>query len=858
MDKLLLEEEERLSIVSELYETEENYNEHLELIDIVYAKGLRNSIENDKIPIMDKNTYDTIFKDLEIIKIVNKNLLEALNSNEKRKKVGKIFSEFASSFKTYLSFCSNYENIIKKLEEFRSRDNFDEYLYERKYSPENTPGYSLESYLILPIQRIPRYELLLSDLLKFTPKEHEDYEDIQNSITQIKNVAIFVNQNLKYFKEKEKLREIVRSMKNLPKGLEFTNRRFLSDSRVRLVSKDGLCEEVYLFIFNDLFLICREKTFSHNLYFQHSISLTKQPFLWINDVYDTEFIENAFEIVESSNTFFLICDDYTHKIELLKRLLCQIDEITDFNADIAEKRAILKGFDDKNREKEKEKQEKKMKLTGNIGKRISMNLSQMVSGSPAKQSSKSGTATPNPSSSIQKNRNSTNNIFSLSKKTKKPEIYPKNRKELIVELDYMKSFKLLGYNDCHCICRSKDSFNSYLFTDKLEDEIYYNEHDLFLVFASKIKHSNIEWSLVKKVGMNCSPANRKRIKDHKILKSIMIEYSKEGKIPDIYVELDRKMPMKQKNIVNFISLCDDDRISEDIILKDMKSPNSSSMNSPRFHSLDKYSTQVSSVPTTPIPGNFTHVPLTGKSKSLKTKSDPNLPAFVKDNLSVSDTNLDLMLKNDEKSKQNGRKKKLSFVGRIASKLLNKSKKETSEINTETNFNHQFYQSIENRPNEKLDIGLIPSALLEEFPEDVTKKIIEKLEKRDNEELEDSYGFWSNNFGMSNCDQSNILKDEIKLGMESDNHNNKKSELRKSKKFSTLIKKGSSNTSGGGLTPRSKESPRNSSHGNSPRTPRGRESDSTPLGVVIEISGDDLLPTRDSIVSGEPEDQIMYI
>jgi len=28
-------EEERLNIVSELYETEENYNEHLELIDTV-------------------------------------------------------------------------------------------------------------------------------------------------------------------------------------------------------------------------------------------------------------------------------------------------------------------------------------------------------------------------------------------------------------------------------------------------------------------------------------------------------------------------------------------------------------------------------------------------------------------------------------------------------------------------------------------------------------------------------------------------------------------------------------------------------------------------------------------------------
>jgi ribosomal protein S15P/S13E len=55
--------------------------------------------------------------------------------------------------------------------------------------------------------------------LKNTPEEHFDFVDIQNSIVQIKNVARFVNQNLKYFKEKEKLREIVSSIKNLPKGL---------------------------------------------------------------------------------------------------------------------------------------------------------------------------------------------------------------------------------------------------------------------------------------------------------------------------------------------------------------------------------------------------------------------------------------------------------------------------------------------------------------------------------------------------------------------------------------------------------------------------------------------------------------
>jgi hypothetical protein len=36
----------------------------------------------------------------------------------------------------------------------------------------------LESYLILPVQRIPRYQMLLSDLVKHTSPEHPDYHNL--------------------------------------------------------------------------------------------------------------------------------------------------------------------------------------------------------------------------------------------------------------------------------------------------------------------------------------------------------------------------------------------------------------------------------------------------------------------------------------------------------------------------------------------------------------------------------------------------------------------------------------------------------------------------------------------------------
>jgi hypothetical protein len=484
----------------------------------------------------------------------------------------------------------------------------------------------------------------------------------------------------------------------------------------------------------------------------------------------------------------IICDDYTHKIELLQRLLCQIDEITDFNADIAENRAKLKGIDDKIKEKESQKQ--KQKFNGTIGSRISLSISQLVT------KSKSAPVTPIPQESISsfKNRKSLKII--------KPDAYPKNRKELIVDLEYLKSFKLKGYSDCISVCKSIGSFNTYLFYDKLDDELYFNEYDLFLLFET-ITHNNVKWSLVKKVRMNCSPLNRKRIKIHSDLKDVMLEYSKSGKVPQIYIDLGREFPTKKKQIVNFVSLCDEDRISEDIVIKDLRSPSGTAMNSPRFSKLDKITSSGSnsSDSSSGISGSFHHISLSGKSKSLKSKFTKSESSFtVNENLTKSDNHIEFQLNIEgsdyEKKKEDARKKKkLSFIGKIASKLFQKTK-EKQEIGQSTKeYSEQFYQSLANRPDEKLEVGLIPSALLEEFSEEVSHKLIERFERRDNEELEVEYEFYQDrNFNP-------VTETELVS-----------SDQRKSRVLSLMLKKTPSSSS---ISPRESRTPRNSS---------GRESD----------------------------------
>jgi hypothetical protein len=46
----------------------------------------------------------------------------------------------------------------------------------------------LTSYLITPVQRLPRYLLLLGDLLKKLPHRHPDYQDVKAAVGEVRDI----------------------------------------------------------------------------------------------------------------------------------------------------------------------------------------------------------------------------------------------------------------------------------------------------------------------------------------------------------------------------------------------------------------------------------------------------------------------------------------------------------------------------------------------------------------------------------------------------------------------------------------------------------------------------------------------
>lgn len=49
----------------------------------------------------------------------------------------------------------------------------------------------------MPVQRVPRYNLLLQDLLKHTDESHPDYKKIQESLAKMNEVATKINESVR-------------------------------------------------------------------------------------------------------------------------------------------------------------------------------------------------------------------------------------------------------------------------------------------------------------------------------------------------------------------------------------------------------------------------------------------------------------------------------------------------------------------------------------------------------------------------------------------------------------------------------------------------------------------------------------
>uniref|UniRef100_A0A8C0IG21 MCF.2 cell line derived transforming sequence like n=1 Tax=Bubo bubo TaxID=30461 RepID=A0A8C0IG21_BUBBB len=181
----------RQHVINELIETERAYVEELLCVLEGYAAEMDNPLMAHLISPELQNKKDILFGNMEeIYHFHNRIFLRELeNYIEYPELVGRCFLDQMKDFQIYEKYCQNKPRSESLWRQFSDSVFFQE--CQRKLDHK----LSLDSYLLKPVQRITKYQLLLKEMLKYS-KNCEGAEDLQEALTSILGILKAVNDSM--------------------------------------------------------------------------------------------------------------------------------------------------------------------------------------------------------------------------------------------------------------------------------------------------------------------------------------------------------------------------------------------------------------------------------------------------------------------------------------------------------------------------------------------------------------------------------------------------------------------------------------------------------------------------------------
>ncbi|ELP90684.1 spermatogenesis-associated protein, putative [Entamoeba invadens IP1] len=295
--------ERRAKVVREIITTEETYVSQMRTL-IEYV--LKPSQKTDLIP---SGKIKNIFGDFTTLFSVNENFLKLLLNircdDYANVLIGNLFCMLGPVFKIYSEYTMSYNYIndtIIPME--KSKAPFIVWCQEQLNNKDIKEAYrklSLTSFLITPIQRLPRYKLFLIDLVKCTPACHPDHDDVKKALSVISVVTSQVNDGKKQKEMLDKMKELQKRLVGVPDTftLSVGSREIVGVAKAFEIRKKS-SKMVELLVFNDVLLICEvvekgvfTKTMSDKLSYEIDIKLSD---LKMYDVKESDVEKKGFEV----------------------------------------------------------------------------------------------------------------------------------------------------------------------------------------------------------------------------------------------------------------------------------------------------------------------------------------------------------------------------------------------------------------------------------------------------------------------------------------------------------------------------------------------------------------------------------
>ena len=245
--------------VKEMVDTEESYLKTLELGWSYFLYPLQTLVKLGDA-VISQEELSMIFTSLEEIRKNNKEVLgllrARLNSWHVDTLIGDVFNDILDRdlLKPHVVFAQAYSKSTEsRVRITKENVGFARLLAIIRMLPP-MEGRSLEDILISPIQRIPRYILLLNDLVKHTLPSHPDANNLRTALEGFQQFATFINENNRRAETMTDIGTRLVGYESLP---ENPARKLLHEGRLTQINKSEKIPR-YVFLFNDCVVFGKE------------------------------------------------------------------------------------------------------------------------------------------------------------------------------------------------------------------------------------------------------------------------------------------------------------------------------------------------------------------------------------------------------------------------------------------------------------------------------------------------------------------------------------------------------------------------------------------------------------------------
>uniref|UniRef100_A0A671SSL9 FYVE, RhoGEF and PH domain-containing protein 6-like n=1 Tax=Sinocyclocheilus anshuiensis TaxID=1608454 RepID=A0A671SSL9_9TELE len=261
-------------------------------------------------PLVEEKVLNQILYYLPQLYELNKDLLKELEERvahwSDHQRLADIFVQKGPYLKMYSTYIREFDRNVALLDEqCRKNPPFANVVRQFEMSP-RCASLALKHYLLKPVQRIPQYQLLLTDYLKNLPEDSSDYKDTQTALSVVKEVANHANDIMKQGDNFQKLMQVQYSL-NGHHEIVQPGRVFLKEGTLMKLSRKVMQPRMFFLV--------------RNVYYKmDSVILVSKP--------SQEAYQNELNIESVERSFILSANSATERDEWLEAITKAIDDYT--------------------------------------------------------------------------------------------------------------------------------------------------------------------------------------------------------------------------------------------------------------------------------------------------------------------------------------------------------------------------------------------------------------------------------------------------------------------------------------------------------------------------------------------------